>query len=67
MYVADLYGRSVIFAKIFILKNNNMKRSIQLTLLMMLSVCFMHAQIRTPQPSPTSKLEQSVGLSTITV
>jgi hypothetical protein len=44
-----------------------MKKSIQLSLLMMLSVCFLQAQIRTPQASPTAKLEQSVGLSTITV
>ncbi|MEP7323396.1 MAG: DUF2911 domain-containing protein [Saprospiraceae bacterium] len=44
-----------------------MKKSIQITLLMMLSVCFLQAQIRTPMPSPTSKVEQTVGLSTITV
>ena len=44
-----------------------MKRSILLSLIMTLGIFSLNAQIRTPQPSPTSKIEQSVGLSTITV
>ncbi|MDZ4709487.1 MAG: DUF2911 domain-containing protein [Saprospiraceae bacterium] len=44
-----------------------MKRTILLFLSVALMFTALNAQIRTPQASPTAKLEQSVGLSTITV
>lgn len=44
-----------------------MKRTILVFFSVALLFSALSAQIRTPQASPTSKLEQSVGLSTITV
>lgn len=44
-----------------------MKRTILVFFSVALIFSALNAQIRTPQPSPTAKIEQSVGLSTITV
>ncbi|MEP7269100.1 MAG: DUF2911 domain-containing protein [Saprospiraceae bacterium] len=44
-----------------------MKRFILMSLMLVSTISFVTAQIRTPQPSPTASISQSVGLSTISV
>ncbi len=44
-----------------------MKRFILMSLMLVATISFVTAQIRTPQPSPTASISQSVGLSTISV
>jgi hypothetical protein len=44
-----------------------MKKSLLLTMLVCACIGFAQAQLRTPAPSPSAKIEQAVGLSTVTV